>query len=82
MDLGKYVCDVALGYSAWRSNLIKYLVLPPVNDMIQLASLLSKRMPTEVEILRSEIEDERKITNQNILRLQEDLGNVTTTQKS
>ena len=41
--------------------------------MVQLACLLSKRVPTEDEILRLEIEVERKATNLKILRLQEDL---------
>ena len=49
------------------------MVLSLINDMVQLASLLSKKVPTEVEILRSEIEAERKTTNFKILRLQEDL---------
>ena len=59
MDLEKHVCDVALGYCAWRSNRIKDLVLPPFDDMIQLASLLSESMSTKVDILRSKIETER-----------------------
>ena len=50
------------------------MVLPLVDDMIQLASLLLERMPTEVEILRLKIEAERKATNQKILSFQEDLG--------
>ena len=48
------------------------MVLPPINDMVQPANLLPKRMPIEVEILRSEFETERKTTNQKILRLQKD----------
>ena len=40
--------------------------------MVQLACLLSKLIPTEAEILRSEIE--RKETNLKILLLQKDLG--------
>ena len=80
MELGKYVCDVAPSYSIWRSNRIKDLVLPLVDDMVQSTNLLSERMPIEAEILRSEIDVERKITNQKILRLQEDLGNVIMTE--
>ena len=59
------------------------MVLPPIDDMVQLDNLLPKRMPTEAEILRSKIEAEilrsefeaeRKTANQKILRVQEDLG--------
>ena len=74
MDLGKHVCDVALGYSAWRSNQVKDLVLPPIDDMVQPTCLLLERVPIEAEILRLEIETERKSTNLKILQLQKDLG--------
>ena len=53
MDLGKHVCDIALSYSTWRSNWVKDMVLPPINDMVQPANLLPKRMPIETEILKS-----------------------------
>ena len=42
--------------------------------MVQLACLLSERVPIEAEILRSEIKVERKATNLTILRFQKDLG--------
>ena len=74
MDLGKHVCNVAPSYSTWRLNRVKDLVLPPIDDMVQSTCLLSEKVPTEVEILRSEIEVERKATNLKILRFQEDLG--------
>ena len=74
MDLGKHICCVVLGYSTWRLNQVKDLVLPPINDMVQLACLLPEKLPTKAEILRSKIEAERKVTNLKILRLQEDLG--------
>ena len=60
MDLGKHVCDITPGYLAWRSNWVKDVVLSPIDDMVQLANLLLKMMPTEVEILRSEFEVEKK----------------------
>ena len=63
MALGKHVCDIALGYLTWRSNRAKDMVLPPIKDIVQPANLLSKRMPTEVEILRSEFDAEKKATN-------------------
>ena len=74
MDLGKQVFDIALNYLAWWSNQVKDLVLPPIDDMVQLACLLSKRVPTATEILRSKIKVKRKETNLKILRLQKDLG--------
>ena len=82
MDLGKNVCDVAPSYSAWRLNWVTDLVLPPIDDMVEPGCLFLEKMPTEAEILRSKIEAERKATNLKILRLQEDLGNVTTTWRS
>ena len=63
MDRGKHVCDVAPGYFTWRSNQVKDMVLPPIDDMVQLTSLLPKRTPIEAKILRSEFEVERKATN-------------------
>ena len=42
--------------------------------MVQLACFLSERVPTGAEILRLEIEAERKATKLKILQLQEDLG--------
>ena len=69
MDLGKHVCDIALGYSVWRSNRVKDMVLPPIDDMVQPISLLPERMLIEAAILRLEVETERKTTNQKILRL-------------
>ena len=65
MDLGKHVYDVASGYSVWRMNRVKDMVLSPIDDiMVQLASLLSKKVPTKVELLRSEFKSQRKMTNQ------------------
>ena len=52
MDLGKHVCDITLGCSTWRSNRITKIVLPPVDDMVQSANLLPKRMPIGAKILR------------------------------
>ena len=47
-------------------------MLPLVDETIQLVYLLLERVPIETEILRLEIEAERKATNLKILRLQED----------
>ena len=82
MDLGKHVIDITLDYSTWRTNWVKDLVLHPIDDMVQPASLLPERVLTESEILRSKIEAERKETNFKILTLQEDLGNVIMTRSS
>ena len=66
MDLGKHVCDVAPGYLEWRSNQVKDMVFPPVDDIVQPASPLLEIVPTEAEILRFEFEADRKVTNQKI----------------
>ena len=63
MGLGKHVCDVVLGYSIWRSNRVKDIVLPLIDDMVQPTNILPKRMPTEAKILRLKFEVERKVTN-------------------
>ena len=73
MNLGKHVCDVTPGYSAWKLNHVKYLMLPLVDETLQPAYLSLERVPTEAEVLRSKIEAERKVTNLKILRLQKDL---------
>ena len=52
----------------------KNMMLPPIDDRVQPASLLLERVPIEADILRSKFEAERKATNQKILKLQEDLG--------
>ena len=74
MHLGKHVCDVTPGYSAWKLNRVKYLMLPLVDETLQPAYLLLERVPTEAKVLRSKIEAKRKVTNLKILRLQKDLG--------
>ena len=74
MDLGKHTCDIALVYSAWRSNRIKDMVLPSIDDLVQPTNLLPERMLTEVKILKQEFEVERIVTRENNMRIQEDLG--------
>ena len=49
-------------------------MLPLIDETVQPAYLLSKKVHTQEEILRSKIEAERKATNLKILRLQKDLG--------
>ena len=74
MDLRKHVFDVAPSYLTWKSNRVKDLALPLIDNMVQPACILPNKVPIEDEILRLEIEVERKATNLKILRLQEDLG--------
>ena len=55
MDLRKHICDVTPGYSAWKLNRIKYLMLPLVDETLQPAYLLLERVPTEAKVLRSKL---------------------------
>ena len=74
MDLGKHTCDIALGYATQRSNWVKDMVLPPIDDLVQPVNLLLERMPIEVKNLKQETEVERRATRKKNMRHQNDLG--------
>ena len=52
--------NIALSYLEWNSNRAKDVALPKRDDFIQPACPLPERMPTEFELLRWELEIERK----------------------
>ena len=66
MDLGKHVCGIAPRYSKWSLNWVKDMVLPLIDNLVQPANLLPKRILTKVEILKLKFEVEKKVTNQKI----------------
>ena len=52
--------DIASGYLEWNSIIAKDVALPVRDDSVQPACLLLERMPIEFELLRQELEIERK----------------------
>ena len=52
--------DIAPGYLEWRSIRAKDAALLARDDSVQPACPLPERMPTEIEILRRELEVEKK----------------------
>ena len=59
-ELTRHGHDIALGYLEWRSIRAKDATLPARDDSVQPACPLPERMPIEIEILRRELEIERK----------------------
>ena len=60
IDLTRHGHNITLGYLKWNSNRAKDVTLPTRDDSIQPACSLPERMPTELELLRRELEIERK----------------------
>ena len=52
--------DLAPRYLEWKAIRVKDIMLPTRNDYIQLANPLPERMPTEIEILKWELDVEKK----------------------
>ena len=59
-DLTRHGRDIVLGYLEWNSIRAKDVSLPTRDDSIQPACLLLERMSTEFELLRRELEIEKK----------------------
>ena len=52
--------NIAPDYIEWNSNRARDVALPARDDSVQPACPLPERMPTELELLRRELEIERK----------------------
>ena len=52
--------NIAPGYLEWNSNRVKDVALPARDDSFQPTCPLPERMPIEFELLRRELEIERK----------------------
>ena len=52
--------NIALGYIEWNSNRARDVALPARDDSVHPACPLSEKMPTELKLLRRELEIERK----------------------
>ena len=74
VDLARHSNNIVLGYIEWNSNRARDVAFPARDDSIQLACPLPKRMPTELELLRRELEIERKKNLDQDSSYQEELG--------
>ena len=52
--------NIAPGYLEWNSNRVKDVALPAKDDSVQPVCPLPERMPTKFELLRRELEIERR----------------------
>ena len=60
VDLARHGNNIAPGYIEWNSNRVRDVVLLARDDSVHPACHLPERMPTELELLRWELEIERK----------------------
>ena len=60
VDLTRHGHNIVPGYLEWNSNRAKDVLLPTRDDSVQPACSLFERMPIEFELLRQELEIERK----------------------
>ena len=60
VDLARYGNNIVLGYIEWNSNRARDVALPVRDDSVQPVYSLPERMPTELELLRRELEIARK----------------------
>ena len=75
-EIARHSYDLALGYLEWKVISIKDVMLPARDDSVQSANPLSERIPTEIEILRRELEAERRRNIDLDHQYQADLGSV------
>ena len=73
-NLARHGHNVAPGYLEWNSNRAKDVMLPARDDSVQPANPLPERIPTEIEILRRELEVERRKNMDLDHQYQADLG--------
>ena len=55
-DLARHSNNIASGYIEWNSNRARDVALPARDDSVHPACPLPERMPTELELLRRELE--------------------------
>ena len=74
VDLARHGNNIASGYMEWNSNRIRDVVLPTRDDSVNPVCPLPERMPTELELLRRELEIERKKNSDQDSNYQAELG--------
>ena len=60
VEIARHSYDLITGYLEWKSIRVKDAMLPTRDDSVQSANPLPERMPIEIEILRRELEVERR----------------------
>ena len=58
-EIARHSYDLASRYLEWKAIKVKDVMLPTRDDSVQPANPLPKRIPTEIKILRRELEVER-----------------------
>ena len=66
--------NIAPGYIEWNFNRARDMVLPTRDNYVHPACPLPERMPTELELLRRELEIERKKNSDQDSNYQAELG--------
>ena len=59
VDLARHGNNIAPGYMEWNFNRTRDVVVPVRDDSVHPACPLPERMPTELELLKRELEIER-----------------------
>ena len=59
-EIARHSYDLAPRYLEWKAIRVKDVMLSTKDDFVQLANPLSERIPTNIEILRRELEVERR----------------------
>ena len=55
-EIAQHSYDLASGYLEWKAIKVKDVMLPARDDFVQSTNPLLERIPTEIEILRRELE--------------------------
>ena len=74
VDLARYGSNIAPGYMEWNSNRVRDVVLLTRDDSVHPACSLPERKPTELELLRQELEIERQKNSDQGSNYQAELG--------
>ena len=78
VDMVRHGNNIAPGYIEWNSNRARDVVLLAKDDSVHPTCPLPERMPTELELLRRELEIERKRNSDQDSNYQAELGNIGT----
>ena len=73
-DLARHGNNLAPCFMEWNSNRARDVALPARDDSVHLACPLFERIPTELELLRRELEIERKKNSDQNSNYQAELG--------
>ena len=74
VDLARHGNNITPGYMEWNSNRARDVALPARDDSVHPACLLSERTSNELELLRRELEIEKKKNSDQDSNFQAKLG--------